>query len=92
MRMEQFGHVFCIEYFFLNFCFCKKISGDSITLTQKEKFPKKYPNFFFESTLNFGGLSYCGFSFIPPEGLHGIISVNPWLLLPTKFVMAYARN
>ena len=33
-----------------------------------------------------------GFSLIPPEGLHAIISVNPRLLLPTKFVVAYARK
>ena len=51
---------FVFSNFFLNFYFCKKISDDSITLAQKEKFPKKYPNLFFESTLNFGGLSYCG--------------------------------
>ena len=34
----------------------------------------------------------CGFSLIPSEGLHAIISANPWLLLPTKFVVAYARK
>ena len=33
-----------------------------------------------------------GFSLIPPEGLPAIISVNPRLLLPTKFVVAYARK
>ena len=32
-----------------------------------------------------------GFSLIPPNGLHTIISANPWLHLPTKFVVAYAR-
>ena len=33
-----------------------------------------------------------GFSLIPPKGLHAIISTNSRLLLPTKFVMAYARK
>ena len=32
--------------FFLIFCI-KKISGDSIPLTQKERCPKRYPNLFF---------------------------------------------
>ena len=32
------------------------------------------------------------FSFIPPEGLRAIISANLRLLLPTKFVVAYARK
>ena len=31
---------FVFSIFFLNFYFCKKISDDSITLAQKEKFPK----------------------------------------------------
>ena len=33
-----------------------------------------------------------GFSLIPLEGLRAIISANPQLLLPTKFVVAYARK
>ena len=33
-----------------------------------------------------------GFSLIPPEDLRAIISTNPRLLLPTKFVVAYARK
>ena len=33
-----------------------------------------------------------GFSIIPSEGLHAIIFTNPWLLLPTKFMLAYARK
>ena len=33
-----------------------------------------------------------GFSLIPPKGLHATISVNSWLLLPTKSVVAYARK
>ena len=33
-----------------------------------------------------------GFSLIPFEGLHAIIFANPRLLLPTKFVVAYARK
>ena len=33
-----------------------------------------------------------GFSLIPPDGLHAIISTSPRLLLPTKFVVAYARK
>ena len=33
-----------------------------------------------------------GFSIIPSEGLHAIIFTNLWLLLPTKFVLAYARK
>ena len=37
-------------------------------------------------------LGSCGFSLIPPDGLHDIISANPWLLFPTKFVVAYARK
>ena len=32
------------------------------------------------------------FSLIPPVGLHATISANPRLLLPTKFVVAYARK
>ena len=33
-----------------------------------------------------------GFSLIPPDGLHAIIFANPQLLLPTKSMVAYARN
>ena len=33
-----------------------------------------------------------GFSLIPPNSLHAIISTNPRLLLPTKYVLAYARK
>ena len=33
-----------------------------------------------------------GFSLIPIDGLHAIIFANSWLLLPTKFVVAYARK
>ena len=33
-----------------------------------------------------------GFSIITSEGLHAIIFTNLWLLLPTKFVLAYARK
>ena len=33
-----------------------------------------------------------GFSLVPPDGLSTIISVNPRLLLPSKFVLAYARK
>ena len=33
-----------------------------------------------------------GFSLIPPEGLHAIIFSNPWLLLPTKSMVTYARK
>ena len=32
------------------------------------------------------------FSLIPPDGLSTIISANPRLLLPSKFVLAYARK
>lgn len=32
------------------------------------------------------------FSLVPPEGLHAIISLNPWLLLPTKYVLANSRK
>ena len=34
----------------------------------------------------------CGFSFIPPDGLGMVTSVNPHLLLPSKSVLAYARR
>ena len=34
----------------------------------------------------------CGFSLILPDGLSAIISANPWLLLPSKSVLAYARK
>lgn len=37
-------------------------------------------------------LGGCGFSLIPPEGLHATISANPLLLLLTKSVMAYAKK
>ena len=33
-----------------------------------------------------------GFSLIPPDGLHAIISATPRLLFPTKFVVAYATK
>ena len=33
-----------------------------------------------------------GFSFIPPDGLSAVILTNPWLLLPSKSVLAYARK
>lgn len=33
-----------------------------------------------------------GFSLITPRGLHAVISLNPWLLLPTKIVVAYAMK
>ena len=33
-----------------------------------------------------------GFSLIPPNGLHAIISANLRLLQPTKSVVAYARK
>ena len=33
-----------------------------------------------------------GFSLIPFDGLHAIISVNPRLLLSTKSVVAYTRK
>ena len=34
----------------------------------------------------------CGFSLIPPDGLSAVISANPQLLLPSKYVLAYARK
>ena len=34
----------------------------------------------------------CGFSLLPPDGLRMVISINPHLLLPFKFVLAYARK
>ena len=37
-------------------------------------------------------LGSCGFSLIPHDGLHVVISTNPRLLLPTKFVVVYARK
>ena len=33
-----------------------------------------------------------GFSLIPPNGLSTVISANPRLLLPSKFMLAYARK
>ena len=33
-----------------------------------------------------------GFSLVPPDGLNAIISANPWLLLPSKSMLAYARK
>ena len=33
-----------------------------------------------------------GFSLIPPDGLNAVILVNPRLLLPSKFVLAYPRK
>ena len=32
------------------------------------------------------------FFLIPPNGLSAIISANPWLLLPTKSMVAYAKK
>ena len=37
-------------------------------------------------------LGNCGFSLVPPDGLHAVISANHRLLLPTKSVMACARK
>lgn len=37
-------------------------------------------------------LGSCGFLLITPQGLHVVISLNPWLLLPTKFMVVYARK
>jgi len=37
-------------------------------------------------------LDGCGFSLIPFKGLHTVISTNPQLLLPIKFMVAYARK
>ena len=37
-------------------------------------------------------LSGCGFSLIPPKGLHANISANPRLLPHTKSMVAYARK
>ena len=34
----------------------------------------------------------CGFSLIPPDGLSAVISANLQLLLPSKYVLAYARK
>ena len=33
-----------------------------------------------------------GFSLVPPNGLNAIISTNPWLLLPSKSMLAYAKK
>ena len=33
-----------------------------------------------------------GFSLIPPDGLHVVISPNPRLLIPTKFVVANVKK
>ena len=33
-----------------------------------------------------------GFSLIPPDGLNAVLSANPRLILPFKFVLAYARK
>ena len=33
-----------------------------------------------------------GFSLVPPDGLSVVISVNPRLLLPSKFVLAYTEK
>ena len=37
-------------------------------------------------------LGGCGFSLIPPDGLHAIISANLRFLLPTKSMVSYARK
>ena len=37
-------------------------------------------------------LGSCGFSLIPPDGLSAVISTNPWLFLPTKSIVAYAKK
>ena len=33
-----------------------------------------------------------GFSLIPPDGLSVVISTNPQVLLPSKFVLAYTKK
>ena len=33
-----------------------------------------------------------GFSLIPPNRLSMVISANPWLLLPSKSVLTYAKK
>ena len=47
MRIEQFSHVFCIQYFFFFFFWYKKISGDSTPQTQKERCLSKHPKLSF---------------------------------------------
>ena len=37
----------------------KKINGDSIPLTQKERCPKRYPNLFFEGCFSLRSLTLC---------------------------------
>ena len=37
-------------------------------------------------------LGSCGFSLIPPDGLSAVIFANPWLFLPTKSVVVYAKK
>ena len=37
-------------------------------------------------------LGNCEFSLIPPDGLSAVISTNPWLFLPTKSIVAYAKK
>ena len=37
-------------------------------------------------------MSSRGFSLIPPDGLSAVILANPQLLLPSKFVLVYARK
>ena len=33
-----------------------------------------------------------GFFLVPSDGLSAVISTNPWLLLPSKSVLAYVRK
>ena len=33
-----------------------------------------------------------GFSLIPPDGLSAVISANPWLFIPTKSIVVYAKK
>ena len=33
-----------------------------------------------------------GFSLIPPDGFSAVIFANPWLFLPTKSVVVYAKK
>ena len=62
----------CI-YFFLFFLY-KKISGDSIPLTQKERCPKRYPNLFFEGHFR-QGLSHYDVIRMGPQTLQGLCDI-----------------
>ena len=73
----------------------KHFTAVTIASSQREGLCTVMMHWYWQAILTSFGqklLGGCGFSLIPTKSLHAIISTNPWLLLPTKSVVAYARK